>query len=329
MRILLAIALSFFIISFTNGCDTPTYPKGTLQKSIMELCREEYNLDIDAKVVGNTLAIYLPLRNLFDLTLNLSENAQDKIQDVLLVASRVVLSTDADIRFYCMITQDVRIPEIQLVIIKYVDDVKRAFHQDISRNQYYRRTLIDINENPQAAKEKAIKDVFSKMNLEKEWQEKVLDDFFRSPPSSLEGIGYWSGEFYVKNITLEEFLAQQIASRIRLRFRERKPLLKYALRSVTGKFVAENSVRFFFITLRTESLLFVNDPEERISYEREIFGNIFEEISDVICAYKYRNFDFARVLEEATAEKLLVSKEDIYLFKAKKLPLDIIVGALR
>jgi len=42
---------------------------------------------------------------------------------------------DADFDFYCVIAHDIRIPEIQIVIIKSVDDVKRFLLNDISRGE--------------------------------------------------------------------------------------------------------------------------------------------------------------------------------------------------
>jgi len=323
---------SIFLISIvcitllaTTGCDRATYPKETLAKSVKDLCNSEYNLDVDVILSGNTLAVYLPVMNLFDLTLRLSEKAQDKVQDVLLCASRVVLSTDADVRFYCIIAQDMNIPEIQLVIIKYVDDVKRAYLHDISRGEYFKRTLIDMNENPQAKKEQAIAKVFDKMKLDEDWQDKVMEDFFRSPPSSLEGIGYWQDKFYIKNITLEEFLAQQIASRVIARFREEEDLRKYELKSVIGRFVKEGKLKFFLISFKTESLLFVLDPKERLSKEKEILQNIFEVMSDVLYGYKFENFNFAEIQDETFKENLLVSRNNIYLFKKGKIGIDSIL----
>lgn len=328
MKTKVCIAGIILILLVSSGCGEITYPKETLSESVKELCKIEYNLDVDVSLIGSTLAIYLPTSDLFDVTLNLSEKAQDKIQDVLLSASRVVLSTDADIQFYCIITQDIKLPEIQLIIIKYTDDVKRAFYRDISRGEYFKRTIIDINENPQAKKEQAIVNVFNKMELERDVQQKVLDDFFRSPPSSLEGIGYWNGKFYVKNITLGEFLAQQIASRIKLRFRENEPLKKYTLKSITGKLVTEDSINVFLVGLNAESLLFVLDPVKRVAMEREIFKNAFEVISEVIYGYKFKDFNLTEISEKSANIKLLISKEDIYLFKKRKLPIEGILGAL-
>ncbi|MBN1353853.1 MAG: hypothetical protein JW994_04215 [Candidatus Omnitrophica bacterium] len=324
---------SFFILTMflsatlSGGCNSVTYPKEKLEECVVELCKDEYNINIETSVVGSTLAIYIELPSLFDINLSLSEEAQDIVQDVLLAASRVCLSTDADIKFYCIIAQDARIPEIQLIIIKYTDDVKRAFYQDISRGEYFKRTLIDINENPQAKKENAITDVFGKMNLSKEMQDTVLNDFFRSPPTSLEGIGYWNDRFYIKDITIEEFLAQQIASRVKVKFREINDLRKYTVKMVEGKYVTEDKTRTFLITFTAEGLLFVLDPAKKLSGERKVFENIFEEASDVIYGYKFTNFDFLKLADKTLRKEIAVTKDDIYAFKRRRLGIDSIFAA--
>ena len=315
-------------VLFVTGCGEVTYPKETLKDSMIELCAKEYGLDVDAKIIGSTLAIYAPLTNLFGMTFSLSEGAEDKIQNVLLGASRIMLSTDADIKFYCIIAQDVMIPEIQLVIIKYVDDIKRVFYQDISRGEYFKRTIIDINENPQAKKEKAIMDVFAKMELEEGLQNKVLEDFFRSPPSSLEGIGYWNGEFYIKDIALEEFLAEQMANRLKMRFTEGESLRRYALRMITANFVEKDELRFFNVSFNAESMLFVLDPEIKTPMEKEIFSNAIEVAGNVIYGYKFEDFDLVKIVEKNTAAKLLISKDDVYMFKKGKLSVDAILGGI-
>lgn len=315
-------------VLFSTGCGEVTYPKEKLRTSLIKLCKNEYNIDIDAKLAGKTLAIYLPIANLFDITLGISENAWDRVSDVLLIARRICLSTDAQIKFYCVIAQDARLPEIQLVIVNYIEDAKRVLLTDISRGEYFKRTLVDINENPQARKEQAIINVFSKMKLEKEWQDKILEDFFRSPPSSLEGIGYWQKEFYIKDITLEEFLAQQMARRIRVKFREKEDLKKYTLKLVNGKFEAKNGLKTFLVSFNTENILFIIDPVEMASAKRDIFADAFEEISDVIYGYKFKDFDLAEILEESTNTKLLVSKENVYLSKKGKLGIEAILGGI-
>lgn len=331
MKRFLVIVFFPAILFMACGCDKianlskVSYPEEKLEKCLIEVCKSEYDLDIDVTIVGDTLGIFLAIPNLFDITLSLSENAQEDIQNVLLSASRICLSTDADLKFYCVITQDPKLPEIQLVIIKYTDDVKRVFFGDISRGEYFKRTLIDINENPQARKEQTISEVFSKMKLEEGMKEKILDDFFRSPPSSLEGIGHWNGKFYLKNIDLEEFLAQQIASRVKMRFREKENLRRYTLKLVTGKFVKEKNRKEFLINFSAEGLLFLTDPIERNNVEKEIFSNIFEEADFVVYSYKFKDFDFLSVIENNFNTGLSIPKEEVYLFGKRKMKIEAIL----
>ena len=322
------IILSAALAILTAACSNVTYPKEKLNECIKDLCKNEYNINVEVSSVGKTVGIYLPIPVLFDATLNMTEEAQEKIQNVLLSSRRIALSTDAETEFYCIIAQDVRFPEVQLIIIKYFDDVKRASLSYISRGEYFKRTIIDMNTNPQAKKEQAIKDVFKKVKVEDGWQEKVLDDFFRSPPATLEDIGYWQGKFYLKDITFEEFMAQQMVRRIRLRFREEKDLKKYIIKSIKGVFEDQEELAFFSIGMKIENLLFTFDKIGRKPMEEEIFKGAFQEVADTIYAYKYEDFDFIKITEENFKTELVVSKEDIYLFKKKKLVIGAILGAM-
>ena len=117
---------------FLSGCG-PTYPKEKTKESIIRLCKKEYKLDVKVEIAGKTVAIYLPLTNLLDFTFALTPDASEKINQVILSVTRVVLSTDAKYGFYCVMAHDVRIPEIQIVIIKSVEDVRRFLLGDISR----------------------------------------------------------------------------------------------------------------------------------------------------------------------------------------------------
>jgi len=322
------VILSTALLIFASACGNVTFPKEKINECIQKLCKDEYNINVEVSSIGKTIGIYLPIPVLFDATLNMTEEAQEKIQNVLLSCRRVALSTDADNEFYCIIAQDVRFPEVQLIIIKYLGDVKRASLGDISRGEYFKRTIIDMNTNPQAQKEQAIKDVFQKIEVEDGWQEKVLDDFFRSPPATLEDIGYWQGKFYLKDITFEEFMAQQMARRIKLRFREEEGLRKYVIKSIDAGFERQEDLAFFNIGMKIENFLFTLDALERKPMEQEIFKSTFKEVADTIYAYKYEKFDFVRIAEENFKTELIVSKEDIYLFKRKKLAMDAILGTL-
>lgn len=320
----LCLVILFFL---SSGCG-PTYPKERLTESIVELCKREYNVEVKSKIVGKTLAIFIPLPSLLDITLRINKKAQDMIQDVILSASRVVLSTDAEIEFYCVIAQDVRLPEIQVIVIKYVDDVKRAFFSDISRDEYFKRTLFDININPQSKKEKSLKNIFEKYNLDPELEEKVIDEFFRSTPIALEDFGYWQERFYVKDITLPEFLAEQLSYRIKKRFSEDKDLSKkFLVRGIEGSYKKnfERAIFVLYFDIKLNEILKVLGEKNE---ERIIFKNIFMEVSDCLYGYKFQDFGSVKIHDKNSLLKLFVSKEEIYAFKKKRLGIDKILAGI-
>jgi len=105
-------------------------------------------------------------------------------------------------------------------------------------------------------------------------------------------------------------------------------LQKYNIKSVTGKFITENGRNIFSINFRVDTLLFVADPKEKAVIQKEIFANMFEEVSDVIYGYKFKDFDVIRITEKNFDTKILVPEENIYLFKKHKIGLDAVLGML-
>ncbi|MDD5496297.1 MAG: hypothetical protein PHP46_04255 [Candidatus Omnitrophica bacterium] len=317
--------LVIFSAVFAAGCG-PTYPKEKLKESIIEVCKKDYNLDVKVDTVGKTIAIYLPLENLIDFTFAITKEASEKINDVILSVSRVALSTDAGYDFYCIIAHDIRIPEIQIVIIKSVDDVKRFLLNDISRGDYSKRMLIDIRFSPQAQKERAIKEVFSKMNVDKKWQEDVLNDFFRSEPAALGDIGYWNGRFYIKDISMPEFLAEQIASRTRFAFREDKELADiFLVKSAKGSYFSRPGKGYFKFEILAEQKALEEARHAKV--RNKVFEVTLNEAAKVLHAYRFEDFDQLEIMDQSDSRSLDVSRGDLESYRIKELSLnDILKG---
>ena len=301
------------------GCG-PTYPKERFKESIVKLCKREYKLDVKVETIGRTIAIYVPLADLIDFTFAITQEASEKINDVILSVSRVALSTDASFDFYCVVAHDIRIPEIQIVIIKSVDDVKRFLLNDISRGEYSKRMLIDLRLSPQSQKERAIKEVFSRMSLDAKWQEQVLNDFFRSEPTGLGDIGYWNERFYVKDISLAEFLAEQTGNRIKMAFKEDKTLAeKFFIRSSKGSYAARLGKKFFKISVSADDKTL--GSIEGGDASREVLETALKITGEVLHSYKFEDFDHVEIVNEKTGEALNVSRENLEAFRTKKIKL--------
>jgi len=305
------------VVSFSAGCG-PTYPKERLEESIVKLCKDEYHIDVKVKTAGKTVAIYMPLDNLMDFTFSLTPEATEKLNDVIMSVMRVVLSTDADYEFYCIIAHDVRIPEIQVIIIKCINDVKRVFLGDISRGEFGKRMIIDMRLNPQSQKERSIKEVFQKMGLDQKWQEQVMNEFFRSEPTALSDIGYWNGRFYIKDITLPEFLAEEIAGRIKMEFREDKELgSAFLLKSIKGTYHAGVGKPYFKIEFLAapQALRETGAPQN----DEAVLKAILKVAGEVIHGYTFGDFDYVEIVDQAGGKVLRISKEDLEKYRTRKL----------
>jgi len=129
-----------------NGC-APTYPKERLAQSLVDVCKREYGIDVQAKLQGKTVVVFIPLEELFDFKLEIVPGAIEKIENVILTTSRVIFSTDAKVDFYTIIAADVKTTAAELVLIRCMDDVYKFMHEWIGREDYRRRVLWQVNFN--------------------------------------------------------------------------------------------------------------------------------------------------------------------------------------
>ncbi len=319
-----AVAVLTLALFSASGCDKPTYPKEKFKESIIRLCKSEYKLDVKVATKGKTVVIYLPLPNLIDFTFAITKSASEKINNVILSVTRVAISTDADYDFYAIIAHDVRIPEIQIIIIKSVEDVRRFLLGNISRDDYSKRMIIDMRLNPQAQKERSVREVFEKMGLDTKWQDQVMNDFFRSEPTALSDIGYWNSRFYIKDITVGEFLAEQIAGRIRIFFREdAKTAERMALKAAKGVYVVRGDKKYFKIEALAQPKLLPDRASPELA--EETLKILLKISSGVVWGYKFDDFDYLELMDQATSRTVKVTKDDLEAMKKKqKKPEDII-----
>ncbi len=298
------------------GCRA-TYPKDRVKESIIEICAQEYKSDVLVEIAGHTMAVYLPLSDLMDFSFALTKKASEKINNVIFTAARVALSTEADIDFYCVIAHDTKMPELQVIIIKNVEDVKRLFANDISRGEYMKRMLIDLRWSPQAKKEQVVKEIFNKMNLDPKWQDQVMSDFFRSDPASLGDIGYWGNKFYIKDITKPEFLAEQIANRVKLAFREDQSLKdSFLLKSAMGLYTLKKGKRLFLFEVLAESS--VTGTTGTIEDSDKIFETVLLVAAHVIHGYHFKDYDGVEVFDQKEGRSIEVSPDELEALRTKR-----------
>jgi len=320
---------NFFLLLFTlysllftglSGCG-PTYPKEKFEESVIKVCKKDYKIDVKVETIGKTIAIYLPLSKLIDFNFAITKSAGEKINDVILSVSRVALSSDAEFDFYVIIAHDVAVPEIQIVIIKSVDDVKRFLLNDISRGEYSKRMLIDIRMSPQAQKERSIKEIFERMDLDESSREQILNDFFRAEPSALGDIGYWNDRFYIKEVSTVEFVAEQIAGRIKTEFRDDKDISElFMLKASKCQYMAKDGRDYFRleITADPKSL----GQAKGVDYYNKVFGKGVAASAVVIHNYHFNDFEYVEIVDVVDGKSIEVTRDDLEKFRRKRLKLE-------
>jgi hypothetical protein len=170
--------------------------------------------------------------------------------------------------------------------------------------------------------------VFKKHNLNPELEEKILDEFFRSAPLEIMDFGYWQDRFYIKDINLAEFLAAQIAYRVKTRFREDGKLFKkYLVGMVEGSYKKLPEAAFIYIdfNIRLNEILKVMGEKEN---RKLVFENILMETADCIYGYKFEDFDFIKIIDKDSLATLIISKDDLYAFKRGKLGIESILSGI-
>lgn len=319
MKIFSFLFLVSVLAMFAAGCG-PTYPWELVDEAVVQLCKEEYGIDVKVKLAGTTIAVYLPIEDLLGQDFRLSEEARDKVNDVVMSVSRVTLNTDKAINFYIVIAQDPEFPEFEVVIVRYVEDIKMYHYTQISRDDFAERALIEMKLTPQAEKERILRTVFEEFGTD-EGVEEILNEYMSEDVGTIGDIGYWNSEFYIKEISLEEFLALQIASRARRAFENNTELAgKFRVNYIKGKFADEFGRKNFEFDLDVAPA-----GLDRFSTSREekeiIFKTVLDTAAFILRGYKFEDYDNVSLLDAATGDELVAGRLEMEDYEKGKLKL--------
>jgi len=314
LELFLVFIFSLFAFS-VSGCG-PTYPKEHVDGSIIDLCKKEYNVDVEVKIAGKTLGVYIPLGGLINENLAVDSYAIGKVDDVIMSVSRVALSTDADFNFYVVVAQDPLIPELELVIIRYVKDVKRFLVTDISRSEYFNRMITEIKLTPQGQKEKLVRGLFENVGFEV--SDKVVEEYFQlGYINTIADIGYWNGKFFLRDLSMGEFIAKQVEGRIRKIFSTKDPLKVLKLSFIQGNY--QDGIFGLNVEIDLEADLF-SDP----SYYRKLsLEEIYKVFSRVIYGYKFEDYSHIKLFYGT--EEIVFTKDEMDDLRRHKIKMEDII----
>lgn len=241
----------------------PTYTKEKIIESIISLCKEEYNLEPKVWLLGETVWIYLPLPRLLTKEVQWDREMTEKINRVIMGASRVVLSMKPRPHFMAVVASDIKEYGIDYTIITWIPDIVKFQLQFISRDEFARRNVVKIKENIQA-----------------------LNDREGNHIEKIE-------------IKLEDFLADQIAQRLQLKFGLEPKLKDYFVVGDINAVFKEDTFKIKVNIKQKEAA-----PLVTIDIQKEIT----KIIAYVVKEYTFKDFLLVEIENSATGERTIFSR---------------------
>jgi len=232
LRNLARTGLNLFIITcLILGCSSstkPTYLKENIERAIQDICKNEYGIDVKAKLVGQTLWIYTPVEDM----LAKSDKPEKYLERFSIEDNRAAFK-DGILKLEYLIKA---IPEKEKsqeykynkAVLEKINNVWKALrrvmfsmeHLKKGEPQFFSLVFADIKNGFETS------EIFYYLDLKKvsyefiswgEYQHRTIDETNISPDiiGDKEGL-----HLDYRDITLDEFIALQINHRIKLKFQK-------------------------------------------------------------------------------------------------------------
>ncbi|MBN1405629.1 MAG: hypothetical protein JW946_03840 [Candidatus Omnitrophica bacterium] len=268
-----------------SGC-SPTYPtQKDMIEGVIRLCKNEYGIDVKAKVADSTLGVYMPVAGLFNMkNMQISKKAIDKIDGVMLSVSRVALSGSKKIDFYTVVTADQDVSGAEVAITRYVTDLRRYYFHDISRGEFNNRMVVDIRFNMQA----------------------IIDKL--------------KGEFTIEPVKMENFICQQAGRRIQDEFNADKTLSgRFKISEFAGELKNRNFV--FSMNIEREGLP-MSELIHGKKWHEGVLLLCARTISNLVRIYDFNNFDKIVITNKYDNKTLEISQKDINKHRNRRIKIE-------
>jgi len=266
------LLFSFFLYVNLSGCQNslePTFKEEDIPYFVKQICKNEYKLDVIIKSTETTLWIYVPLAKILHKDYGikedkiLDENMTDKLRNILSTVGRVVLSSDKAPEFFALWASDINIG-LDYILIGNVLDIKKSYAESLPFTELNKRYVMKFNINPEA-----IQDT----------QGRHIKPY---------------------NITLPDFLTQQIIQRISVEFQGEGLKKYFKVEKVDGIF--NNDA--FILEYSIKPLL---KPDRPIDVMKKVLGTV----TYCIKIYEFQDFSRVEINDLVTQEKLVLNKAAI------------------
>ncbi len=242
------------------GCRA-SYPTGSVEDTIAKICQDEYHVEVQVAKAGKTIGALIVMPDILLSDLTFSDQALNKIENVMLTTSRVTLSSQFNYDFFVITIMDAK-TGIRVSFTRYIKDIRRLIMDDISRSDYFQRLLIEVESGRPV-----------------------------SDPAA--------ARFDLKDQVLEDFLARQIAERIRLQFQVNLVVERlFKINGIEGVFLpaADDADRYaapgrfqLRLSFKPQAPPFATVASPTL--RENLYQLLFETAKQVIRRYEFKNFE--------------------------------------
>ncbi len=279
------------LFSFIGCGPKHTYLSGTLTKAVESILIDEQDLTAEAQVAGKTLGAVLYLDTLIDPSGQVPKEVHEKMGQVMQAVTRVALSTDQPIDFLQVFIRDLKQGN-ELIVTRSMDDTRRANAEALGVEESINRTVFTQGHYES-------KPGTPKAHLDPGQGEPEVD--------LVPGIP----EFHLKEVTLEAFLADQIAQRIRFSFaKDSQEAAENPLVLADGSVhESPDGLRHFYFSM--------------IGFKsKEASSNIsgmLKIVNDVFGGYEFTGYATVELRDYLNRQKLVVERQVLEDFRNKKI----------
>lgn len=276
-----ALLLFSGLAGLVSGCGPKyTYPAATVPESVEKICRKEYQINAQARVVGKTLGALVYVDAILDKTGQMPKDVNEKMGKTMQVLTRVALSTDLPLDFCTVVIRD-SVHHNELLVIRSVDDTKRANADAIGIEESINRTLFGQDRYRPGLDAFVLKEVKLETFLADQIVQRIRYNFMK------EGTKESKSKRDNEKLETEErtmILADGMFER------------------ADGK----RTYRFSVLSLRSD------DPKKMIL-------GIFKIINDVFAGYHFVDFDQIEIQDYLNRQKLVIDRQTFVDYQNKKL----------
>ena len=243
----------------------PDYTPDTAAAAIVRVCRERFHLTVTTGRHGDTLYAQLQMPGFLRRLAaegNLATVDSDRIGDLLMTTTQMSLSTHPPITFYLLQITDPDAPGIELRYVTYLDDIRRLYASALGEVEFFDRRIQELKLRP--------------------------DELAMSDP------------WIERGVTLGEFLAVQLALRIKAKGLQDAALAAWGLQDCVGWF--HQGVL---------SLTVVREPATEDAADAAWPQPVLTLIAQVLTEYQFTDYHHVLLSDTATMQTQELTRAQI------------------